>query len=68
MPCCPVWAHILIFLLLLLPCGTELVIFCVSRELIFAIRIDVSFSGMNFCDFQKVPDPAYIFVFNDYLQ
>ena len=40
MPCCPVWAHIFIFLLLLLPCGTELVIFCVSRELIFAIRTD----------------------------
>ena len=37
MPCCPVWKHIFIFLLLLLPCGTELVIFCVSRELIFAI-------------------------------
>ena len=40
MPCCPVWAHIIISLLLLLPCGTELAIFCVSRELIFVIRTD----------------------------
>ena len=49
------------------PSGTELVISCVSRELIFAIRTCIFFfSGINFCDFQKVPDPAYIFVFNDY--
>ena len=47
MPCCPVWAHIFIFLLLLLPCGMELVIFCVSRELIFAIRTDRCFFFEN---------------------
>ena len=33
-----------------------LAIFCVLRELIFAIRTDwFFFLGINFCDFQKVP-------------
>ena len=35
--------------------------FCILRELIFAIRTDWFFLlGINFCDFQKVPDKELI--------
>ena len=50
-------------------CG--LAIFCVLRELIFAIRTDWFFLvGINFCDFRKYPVPSIdnIFVFIDYVQ
>ena len=43
-----------------------LAIFCVLRELIFAIRTDWFFLlGINFCDFRKYPVPSIdnIFVF-----
>ncbi|MCG8403664.1 MAG: hypothetical protein MI923_00570, partial [Phycisphaerales bacterium] len=48
-----------------IPCGTKCLrefifcgsaIFCVSQELLFAIRTDLFFLlGINFGDFQKVP-------------
>ena len=50
-------------------CGSA--IFCVLRELIFAIRTDwFFFLGIIFCIFQKVPVPSFdnIFVFNGYVQ
>ena len=38
----------------------RLVIFCVLRELIFAIKTDWFFLlGINFCDFQKVPSTQH---------
>ena len=46
-------------------------IFCVSRELIFAIRTDWYFLlGINFCDFQKVSSTQHdnILVFIEYVQ
>ena len=52
-----------------LPCGTKfcgvyfcgLAIFCVSWELIFAIRRDRFFLlGINFCDFHKEPNTQHI--------
>ena len=48
-------------------CG--LAIFCVLRELIFAIRTDWFFLlGINFCDFQKVRaiDNTYFQAINQY--
>ena len=50
-------------------CGSA--IFCVLRELIFAIRTDwFFFLGIIFCIFQKVPVPGIdnIFVFTGYVQ
>ena len=50
-------------------CG--LAIFCILRELIFAIRIDWFFLlGINFCDFIKYPVLSIdnIFVFIEYVQ
>ena len=56
-----------------IPCGAkflrefifaDLAIFCVLRELSFAIRTDWFFLlGINFCDVQKVPSIENIFVF-----
>ena len=49
-------------------CG--LAIFCVLRELIFAIRTDWFFLlGIDFCDFRKYPVPSIdnIFVFIEYV-
>ena len=54
-----------------LSCGTKLfrefilicglAIFCILPELILAIRTDWFFLlGINFCDFQKVPDKSLI--------
>ena len=61
-----------------IPCGTkflrefifaDLAIFCVFRELSFAIRTDWFFLlGINFCDFQKELSIDNIFVFVEYVQ
>ena len=59
-------------------CGTNLpeifyglAIFCVLRELFFAIRTDWFFLlRINFCDFQKIPIPSIdnTFVFIEHVQ